>query len=195
MTFPLLWEWLSIFPIFQTLGQSIEQACCRPFPRPRPQVSGFGRASAPPASSFGRAAPAETAAGEKDMHAFGALLAQAFANRARVVDPTTVMLGGFEALDAKGEPFASPLEMDNAAMFLLLNQLLRPGIDATLPPAWTGARREGEPPAAPAGVAPPAAGPAPASADEVEELKKAVASLSKKVNSQEKTIRELKGRK
>ena len=115
---------------------------------------------------------------------FRTLLSQAYLNKTRTLDQQTLMLARMGATDDQGNPFASALELANPMVFLLLNRLVRPLLDALLPPEASAlleslARGVGTPEAVSA---------------EVATLRGLVAELQTTVRAQGDLINDLQGR-
>ncbi len=135
VTFPHLGYWLSWTNIGERLRQMIESLCCRPFRRDQDVLG-----SAQP-SFVGAAAPSDTArrstmAGDES-RVFSTLLSQSWLNRTRTVDARNVALGALGIADERGVPFATNFEIEHPVEFLLLNQVVRPTLEATLPDEWS----------------------------------------------------------
>jgi hypothetical protein len=174
VTFPHLDYWLNFSGVLDLLRDFLEQYCCGPFREKQARV--------PLERS-----PDLDAAGSTTMsrpEAFRTLLSQAYLNKTRTLDQQTLMLARMGATDDQGNPFASALELANPMVFLLLNRLVRPMLDALLPPEASAlleslARGVGTPEAVSA---------------EVATLRGLVAELQTTVRAQGDLINDLQGR-
>jgi len=167
ITFPMIWEWISIFPIFQQVRKAFEKACCGALVAKQFEAIKIGNFAAGVKKSAVKPTPAPAAAkvASAGKPAFVTLAESAFAERTKAAGVHTLLLGALGAYDEKGVPFAQPIEIENAAAFLMLNEIVRPSLGPMLPDSWLRAA---------------AARPA-ASSDEVTALRETVAQLKKTV--------------
>lgn len=192
LTWPNVHYWLSWMPLFgpvtgkkpaRTLRDKLMQLCCTVLgERFQTQATGsidaLHRMEEPvyKAKMFGAK---DTSAAQKTDGVFASLLASALSEHEAGADLGTLLLAAMGAPDANGQPLASELELGNPAEFMLMNQLLAPMLKSMLPMPLLGG-------AGGAGAA--------ASADEVAEMRKELAALSKVVKTQATTINQLKKR-
>jgi hypothetical protein len=186
LTFPTLVYWLQTVLGTQVNPlQRIQQFCCGPLDQQRSQFSSRVTRTA----SMGGTATA--AAGPTP---FARLLSQSWLNRSRAVDARTLARSILGTSDPAGGAPATPFETQNAATFLLVNQVVRPVLEGLLPPEFT--QLMGELAAASARAQPggtPAASPT-SSAPDLTALQQAVRDLQATVKAQADEIAKLKKR-
>jgi len=130
LTFPNLQYWLSPLGSQETLSSAIAKLCCAPFPERGFDIQQITRSrvqrDSPPIAPF-------LAATSKNH--FATLLSQTWLNKDRSIDTLTLMLSTLGFTDNK--PLANKFELDNALLFLLVNQVVRPALEGILPTEWT----------------------------------------------------------
>lgn len=132
LTFPHLEYWLSPWGSQEALRAAIEKMCCAPsfleksiqFPR-----EGVGVA-APPVTQIPMSTISE--------NTFASLFSQSWLNKTRTIDAQTLMLAALGFVGDDNRALANQFEFDNALSFLLLNQVVRPTFEATLPTELSG---------------------------------------------------------
>jgi hypothetical protein len=174
VTFPHLGYWLNLSGVSDLLRDFLEQYCCEPFREKQVRVP----LQRPPVRD-----PAGSAAMSRP-EVFRTLLSQAYRDKTRILDHQTLMLARMGATDDQGNPFASQLELANPMAFLLINRLVRPTLDALLPPEASAlmetlARGVGTPQAV---------------SEEVATLRGLVAELQRTVQEQGSVIQDLQRR-
>jgi hypothetical protein len=173
VTLPSFGYWLSILPYGRILRDFVERICCQPLFQRDFAPGAVVAPGAGPGFAFATAT-IDTGAAHPPDKRFAALLLQALANKDRVVDAQTLLLGELGIADATGRQFASRMELEDPLQFLMLNQVVAPMIASTLP----------GPIAAPAR-------PSPTEPAEIASLRETVARLERAVSEQQGRIEEL----
>jgi hypothetical protein len=210
LTFPDLIYWLEGTNLFQALGRLIEVLCCSPFPQRSFLLPGAAQATAGPAARGPAEAPATPAASPGPAATNGGvgataspvarLLSQSWLNRDKTIDARTLAAAYLGFTDTAGNPLASPFEMANPAAYLTINQVLRPTLEAILPPElsqllYSLAMQKGQgasptTPTTPTTPAPTSA--AAPGAEDLAALRQAIAELKATVAAQAEEIARLK---
>ena len=175
LTFPDVEYWLSPWGSQETLRAMIEKNCCAPFQEIEDIFSDFHR----------NVDATNISPGENK---FATLLSQAWLNKGRTIDAHALMLGALGFVNQEKLPFANQFELDNALSFLLLNQVVRPTLEATLPTEWTDLMEELARSKVQGSKEPLFS----EMKTEIAALRRSVAELQKTVKEQAKTIQSLK---
>jgi hypothetical protein len=206
LTFPDLIYWFEWTNLFEALRLWIEVLCCNPFPQmsfllPATAGSAAGAAQPVPAGAPATrpASPGSaTTTGVVGSTAspFARLLSQSWLNRDQIIDARTLAAAYLGFTDATGNPLAAPFGMANPAAYLTINQVLRPTLEATLPPELSqllsSLATQANPSASTSKAAATAAPAAASSADELAALRQAVDELKASVKAQADEIAKLK---
>jgi hypothetical protein len=218
LTFPHLIDWLEGTSLFESLAKWIETLCCsslRPLIPAQFTLAGVSvaqslatQAAGPPPTIPGTpnpttptsTTPAPTPTGTiGDVGAtaspFAQLLSRSWLTRDEGINPTTLALAAIGATDANNSPLVAPLEMTNPAAFLTINQVVRPTLEAILPPELsqllaTLAMRSG----GTSSTTPTAATASAAGADDLATLRRELDELKATVKAQADEIAKLKKR-
>lgn len=131
VTFPHLGYWLGPSGVLDGIRRAMEERCCQPFrqrgvqlPPPPPNQPGdvpVGGGVFPGGGLAAKPGP------------FASLFGQSWLNRSRSVDEQILLLAALGAVGENGLPFASEQELGDPVTFLLLNQVVRPVLESSLP--------------------------------------------------------------
>lgn len=182
LNFPLLDYWLG--PIGGLDLAALEASCCTPFQPTLVKVPtrqpGFRPAS-------GRVA-LRMAAAPSPSNVYSSLLSHAWGTRGRVVDEQALALAALGVTDENDQPFATEMELSHSLELHVINQFLRPIVEALLPEELTELIET----AATASAAPAEASARPGDG-ELASLRRTVQELQRTVLSQGEEIRRLGG--
>jgi hypothetical protein len=188
ITVPALQHWLSLLRAGDPLRRGLAQLCCQPFRVEQVPVDRFERTPVGRPVPLGRTF---TAAVDPAAVTFATreqelthLAAQAWANRAKTLNPYTLLLDALGAVDAQGQPLLSALERGNPVEAVLLNQMVLPLLSSFLPEA----RREVTPQAVPAADLPAAE----AAGSELAQLREMVEAQRQTVEALQQEVNKLK---
>lgn len=186
LTFPDLIYWLGMTGIPQLISQGIEKLCCGPL---GDRQGDFGIVE-------DAARPDSVAIKGLDTTPFAEILSRSWLHRDQTVNAGTLGMALLGATDAQGNPLVTPIEAANPAEFLIANQVVRPALEAALPPelsqlmaALAAQRLKGTDFVVPS---PHAAATPAASADDLAALRRAVDELRATVSAQADEIARLK---
>jgi hypothetical protein len=191
ITMPTLSYWLGWLPIFGTLRNALERLCCTRAERPSFELNDrlkVREEAGAPKAAFAEAAStssAATAAGEEPASppaaAFGALAGQYATAWSSLSGLEATVLGAVGARSTRNKPMASDVELDHPLAALALGRI---GVDA-------GAELLG-----PALASRLVAGAAPQSGheDRLASLEESLTKLRRKVDTQARTIRDLRAK-